>query len=309
MRLDVVQKKYSRYFKSITRKISSIQQEKIKKKVISILNEIKKPQEYDSDLLFKILQDKYAPFQGYGYDSFSTWCRGISRAQFLLEKFNDLHTPGLSILEAGCGDGMTAVAFASYGHKAFLVDYEDWRDPRALFLPFECDNLCKKLSFDSSYFDLVYSYNTFEHLNNPKKALDELIRVCRPGGYIYLEFGPLYASPWGLHAYRTLRMPYPQFLFSQRFIDKKLEELGIVDLGKSRTSLQPLNRWKVLQFEELFKHPSCSIITNNCYTDISHLEMIIEYGKAFSGRGLTFEDVTTNVISVGFKKKFIHINK
>ena len=260
------------------------------------------PRHYDSEEVFEKLQQGYPPRSRYAYDKYSTWERGTKRALNLLnsEVFRE---PGLNVLEAGCGDGMAGYALACYGHKVTLVDLEDWRDERAKKLPFVAGDLCAKLPLDPESHEVIVSYQTFEHLEDPAKSLAELVRICKTGGHIYLRFGPLYASPWGLHAYRTLHMPYPQFLFSETFINQKLQELGIYDLGQQRTSLQPLNRWKLSRFSRLWRESDCEIISYSELTDDSHLNLIKEYPKAFSGRELAFKDVVTQAISVMLRKR------
>ena len=69
------------------------------------------------------------------------------------------------------------------------------------------------MQFEDETFDFVFSYDAFEHFASPENVLLEAIRVVRKRGYIYLEFGPLYYSPYGEHAYRSITVPYCQFLF------------------------------------------------------------------------------------------------
>lgn len=274
-----------------------------KRKVIGILSGSETPHSYDSEIVFERLQEVFKPRCGYGYDSFSTWQRGVQRVQKLMERFEYLRQPGKSVLELGCGDGMTGQALAVYGHNVELVDMEDWRDSRAKYLPFNCNNISQQLlPFDSNYYDFVYSFNTFEHIDDPEAALKEIVRVSKQHGYIYIEFGPLYASPWGLHAYRSLTMPYSQFLFSDKFITRKLDELGIYDLGGRKSTLQPLNKWTVKDFTSLWDSQECRVVWSNSYEDLSHLNIITEYSKAFKGRGLTIDDVITQALVVVLKK-------
>jgi SAM-dependent methyltransferase len=270
---------------------------------MNILARPEGPVYYDSNEVFEKLQTGYPPYPDYGYGIYGNWNRGVSRTLDLLNRLEMLRKPDLSVLEAGCGDGMTGYAFASYGHNVKLVDIEDWRDTRAKNIPFVCGNLCEKLPIDSDNFDLVCSFNTFEHLDDPKATLNELIRVCKRNGYLYLSFGPLYPGPWGLHAYGTLRMPYPQFLFSKSFLDEKLKILGIYDLGKKLNSLQPLNKWRPNQFSRLWQQSECKLVSSSFITDLKQLDIIRQFPKAFTGRGLTFEDVTIHVLSVIIKKK------
>lgn len=299
--LSSVKKFLRQIFPSIYEKLAKRDRDILRVKYQKIFSD---PSSFDSlcDDAFTILQNSYQGVPEYGYDSFSTWIRGADRCKQLLS-LGEMKITGSNVLEVACGDGMASFLLQGYGHKAQLADIEDWRDERAKSLLFTTCDVCTVLPFESSTYDLVFSYNAFEHFPDPEAALMEMVRVCKPGGLLYFEFGPLYASPWGLHAYRTLKMPYPQFLFSMDFILIKLHELGIWDLGKERTELQPTNGWRYEQFRQLWRKSGCDIITEKDYRDASHLELILQYPECFRGRGLTFDDVTVQALFVTLRKK------
>ncbi|GID31653.1 SAM-dependent methyltransferase [Paractinoplanes brasiliensis] len=46
--------------------------------------------------------------------------------------------------------------------------------------------------------DVCYSSNVLEHVPDPPRMLDEMVRVTRPGGLVYASFTP-WLSPWGGH--------------------------------------------------------------------------------------------------------------
>ena len=46
--------------------------------------------------------------------------------------------------------------------------------------------------------DICLSSNVLEHVRDPRRLVDEMVRVTRPGGLIYLSFTNWY-SPWGGH--------------------------------------------------------------------------------------------------------------
>lgn len=270
-------------------------------KIAPILRDPADWQPLDNDVMFTQLRQEFSDRRSYSYGAWSLWRRGTERAITLLRETR-LQTPGARVLEAGCGDGMMAAALSGFGHDLTLVDIDDWRDERARALYFQQANLGQPLPLDDAQFDLVYSYNTFEHLPDPTLAFAEVVRLCKPGGQIYLKFGPLYASAWGLHAYQTLPIPYLQYLFSETFVQNRLAEIGIYDLGGERDVLQPLNRWRLEQFQALWNNSGCIVHDFDVNEELTHLSLVERFPQAFRGRGLTFEDVTTKSVRVRLEK-------
>ena len=235
---------------------------------------------------------------GYGYDEPSLRRRGRERAAGLLK----LVGKKPKILEVGCGDGMAGLALADAGADVTLLDLDDWRHDAAKGLAFHKADACAPLPVGPDSFDLACSFNTFEHLPEPAAALREMVRAVRPGGRIFLKFGPLHASAWGMHAYKTLPIPYAQFLFSPGRIEALLRESGIYDLGRDRDALQPMNRWRVAQFEAIFAGSGCEVIDAGRRIDARSLGVVLKYPDAFAGRGLTFDDLTVKTLNATLAK-------
>ncbi len=252
---------------------------------------------------FQVLQENYPIQPEYGYSDYQTWERGVERSSFMMKHFESLQKDSKKVLEVGCGDGMCGFLLSTFGHAPTLLDMDDWRDKRVKSLEFVKCSLTGKLPIASDMYDFIYSYNTFEHVFEPQKALDELIRLLKPGGIIYLDFGPLYASAWGLHAFRMLNMPYPQYLFSKEFYVQKIKEIGHFDIGRQMNVLQPLNQWVMKQYDDLFLRSGCEVVAYKKSSHYSYLRVIKEYPKAFAGLGLTYEDVTVHALRVTLRKK------
>lgn len=57
----------------------------------------------------------------------------------------------------------------------------------------------RKTNFKDESFDLIFSVAVFEHINDFEKALAEIYRLTKKGGYVYAFFGPIWSSSLGHH--------------------------------------------------------------------------------------------------------------
>ncbi|MFH1514101.1 MAG: class I SAM-dependent methyltransferase [bacterium] len=86
-------------------------------------------------------------------------------------------------LEIGCGDGTQSILLKEYCRELISTDI-DSRDisPERLeeinFVPADAASL----PFENDQFDLIYSSNVLEHIENIEEAIDEMNRVLKPDG-------------------------------------------------------------------------------------------------------------------------------
>ena len=249
--------------------------------------------------VLETLQMKYPPPPENRYDAHTLKVRGMERSTQILR------LPGAreanSFLELGCGDGMVSCCLCRKGKKATAIDTRDAGfDERAVH---EGTSLLQMdaadLQFESESFDFVFSYNAFEHFASPENVLREAIRVVRKGGYIYLVFGPLYYSPYGVHAYSSITVPYCQFLFQKDIMNDFTTQNGLkpVDFGH-------VNGWSVVSYRELWSK-YCHVLKRVRYyeqIDLSHLNLIRTYPSCFKNKSDCFENFIVKSISVLFQK-------
>ncbi len=83
------------------------------------------------------------------------------------------------------------------------------------------------LEFDDNTFDGVLSFSTLRYVPNIKKALSEIYRVLKPGGYIILDF-PNKNCPWfgSLKKYVLGR----EHIHDNHYLNKEIENL-LFDTG------------------------------------------------------------------------------
>ena len=110
---------------------------------------------------------------------------------------------GQRVLEVGCSDGLPSDLVAHEAPASVVgVDMLDnmgllYAHPRVAFQKLDATTL----PFADRSFDLAYSIATFEHVDEPLAAFNEMKRVLRPGGYGYVQTAPFYYSPFGHHMF------------------------------------------------------------------------------------------------------------
>jgi len=99
------------------------------------------------------------------------------------------------VLDAGCGTGHTALAFAPHVAQVIAVDLtrgmldqgEQLALERSLTnVEFRLGDV-EKLPFADHHFDIIVSRYSAHHWPHPDAALQEFQRVLKPGGYIILD--------------------------------------------------------------------------------------------------------------------------
>lgn len=100
---------------------------------------------------------------------------------------------GLKILEVGCGIGIDLLQFARHGAIVYGVDFSSkslkLAKKRFSYYGIDGDFLeadAESLPFPDNTFDFVYSWGVIHHTPNTGQAAREIIRVCKPGGNIFV---------------------------------------------------------------------------------------------------------------------------
>jgi ubiquinone/menaquinone biosynthesis C-methylase UbiE len=116
--------------------------------------------------------------------------------------------PGMTILDVGCGTGNFSIKLANQGCKVIGIDISDEmldiarNKVKEMNLDIEFYNMdVYKLKFENEMFDAAFSMAAFEFIDRPQNALNEMMRVVRKGGQIFIgtisgdsKWGELYSS-------------------------------------------------------------------------------------------------------------------
>lgn len=245
------------------------------------------------------LQQRYPAPPDYAYDPDALEARGRDRAAELIALTGG--ASAVSFLEVGCWDGMVSWALAAAGKKTTAVDNRsDGFDPRARAAGVDLREMdAENLEFPDDSFDCVFSYDVFEHLARPDRAFDEIIRVTRPEGHVWLHFGPLYLSPYGEHAYRSITVPYCQVLWPENVINDFARAWQLPEIDHSH-----VNRWRIGQFRALWAEHSARLarVKYHEHYNLDHLDLIRRYPSCFRSETADFEDFIVAWVEVLFTK-------
>ncbi len=105
------------------------------------------------------------------------------------------------ILDVGCGLGMYTDAFLRYSNEVYGIEIEHDRAmeaiPRARGI---AQAIGESLPFPDCTFDVVFSHEVLEHVSDDRRAMVEMARVTRRGGYVVI-FAPNRLWPWETHGF------------------------------------------------------------------------------------------------------------
>ncbi len=103
--------------------------------------------------------------------------------------------PGSKVLEIGCGAGFMAVALAERGFHVYAIDSTEEMVKLARQHAAESGHATQislhvgdvyALNFEDGFFDLVMALGVIPWLERVERAIQEMARVIRPGGYLIL---------------------------------------------------------------------------------------------------------------------------
>lgn len=165
-----------------------------------------------------------------------------AKEAYLFQKLIPLSGP---VLDIGCGDGFFADIVVKSQKKIqkfdFGLDVAGSRNSTA-----ESNSIYKHvvtydgthIPFKTNYFPSIVSNSTLEHVSDIKLVLKEIVRVLKPGGYLYTT---VIAKPWAEH------------YFGNKIIGKYYEKW--MTEKEVHVNLYTYNEWN-----QAFRHAGLKII-------------------------------------------------
>jgi ubiquinone/menaquinone biosynthesis C-methylase UbiE len=79
------------------------------------------------------------------------------------------------------------------------------------------------MDFENEY-DIIFSWETFEHIINPKESLKRIYKALKPGGVSFHNYNPFFCSSGG-HSMCTLDYPFAHILLTNKDFKKYTTEV------------------------------------------------------------------------------------
>lgn len=157
-----------------------------------------------------------------------------------------------NVLDIGTGSGHMASYFGKHAREVHSVDVVDERRIKNGYKYTKVNS--EVLPFEDSTFDIVISNHVIEHVTDQQKHLDEIFRVLKKGGYVYV------ATPsrlWITDPHYRLPfinwMPRPAAAWYLKKISGKQWDIRPVFMGQLRRMCGTHSQVSVLP--DILKHP------------------------------------------------------
>ena len=149
-----------------------------------------------------------------------------------------------AVLNLGSGEGDYDAMIADFGEKIVSCDINEADVAFAKQLNAGIDNLnyqienALELSFSDNTFDLITSMEVIEHVGEPRKMMEEVARIIKDGGYLFITF-PSLNFPFSydpinriLSYFGDKKIAQGAYAFGHDYlIDPSIFEQWITDLG------------------------------------------------------------------------------
>ncbi|MCW5873849.1 MAG: class I SAM-dependent methyltransferase [Anaerolineales bacterium] len=156
---------------------------------------------------------------------------------------------GQRVLVVGAGTGAESVVLTQRGAEVHGIEPYD-KAIEILHLKADLHGLPRQnfkqagaedIPYPDESFDFVYCYTVIEHVQDIARSVDEMLRVCKVGGTVYIQT-PDYRFPYEGH-YKMNRLP-----FSPRW----LAALQLLLQGRSTAFLRSVNFVTAPQLNRIF---------------------------------------------------------
>ncbi len=160
------------------------------------------------------------------------------------------------VLEVGCGEGTGAKQILRYWQPKYLdaIDLDPKMIARAKRrvgnenVVFRVGDVADLSFAANNTYDAVFDFGILHHVPNWQDAINELLRVLKPGGLLYIEDGSIEAftkNRFGRFLGRILDHPYAQ-MYTKPAFEQQIGKIGFQEVNSDEIRSVGIF-WKVLR--------------------------------------------------------------
>ena len=120
-----------------------------------------------------------------------------------------------NVLDIGCGNGRFLQELIRKNYNAYGIELPSKSAERASQIPglkLKIGKLCEG-DYEENFFDAVTLWHVIEHLSEPKKTLQIIEKILKPGGYLVISLPNIDSIQSRLFRGRWLHLDPPRHLF------------------------------------------------------------------------------------------------
>lgn len=222
----------------------------------------------------------------------TSFVKPVDRAKRDYSYYKDIVTfENKRILDVGCGKGNKSNLISRHCSELVGIDFRRNFETALNNVNFiQAD--ANHLPFKENAFDAAVSNDAFEHIPRPDECLKEVKRVIKKNGFMCINFGPLWRSPFGSHMdfKEHFLLPYGQLFFSENEITKMLWTFGKISYQDYNKQLfSHLNKLSISEFKKYIKQLELKVIS---------FKLVSPFSLSFLLNTWFSEYIATQVVSV-----------
>ncbi len=196
-------------------------------------------------LLRKINDGSHSPMDGDAYE-------GKSKLDELLGPRFWADVEGKTVVDFGCGEGHEAVELAQRGRcRVIGVDVRPEILDRARQHADHAgvSDRCTFSTAADREADVIVSLDSFEHFADPANILQIMETLLKPGGSIWVSFGPTWYHPRGGHLFSVF--PWAHLMFTESALIRWRSDFKTDGATRFGEVAGGLNQMTIRRFEHL----------------------------------------------------------